>query len=149
MKPPTKQGKQNSNWVSFPCHKCMNITFTTLKTPFPRYFTKLHQWNLEHRVKVCFQGGFPYHIISTINNFHALSRLHKSKKYHALSGLHKHPPPHTTNNFSFFQPILHLLTFFTIFPLSPQRKNMNENDIQWSPYSKVLNHASPTYAHSP
>ena len=77
VKPPSEQGKQDSNWNSIQLYKCMNITFTTLNNPIPRYFTKVHQWNLEHRVKVCFQGFFACHIISTINNFRALSRLHK------------------------------------------------------------------------
>ena len=67
--------------------KMLEHHISTLNNPIPRYFTKIHHWNLEHSVKVCLQGGFPYHIISTINNFHALLGFHKSTRYHALSGL--------------------------------------------------------------
>lgn len=59
-------------------------------------------------------------------------------------GFHKHPPQHTTTTLASLKPLLHLLPFFTIFPLSPPNQNTNENGIQWRPYSKVLNYASPT-----
>ena len=106
---------------------------TSFNNPIPRYFTMVHQWNLNHRVKVWFsKGGFLYHIISGINSFHAFSGLHK---YHALSGFHKTnklscPFGASTNilqntlptTIASLKSILHLLPSFTIIPLSPPSK---------------------------